>query len=1035
MAVDINAIYCDIDGAFASLAIRESRENRTFTKSERCALISKALSHLVDDDLVFDKNRFVLHALLSRCWQLNQSPQNCVDYHAFPNASKLMSTELYVSLIESLDLSYQFKKTLYGLPNEVVIRYSSAILECSPQFLVHVHVPILNIAKDQLKDNTLTFLKDMWRRYGCNISDPKTQISVFDETIKIFEGIFCNNSISSDSMIKALKESDDCVTGWAVHSDSEPRLYPFTTSQRERWAERYRLLSSPRKFLLETLSLVYSMLDVFTSDRQAQDYFSVAMEASMARLIRAIRELSAFDELKTENEVKRLLTYEEWMRNKPNRTARKAQLTYSLGLISLEADTAQLSSLRLATGVRNLHPLVQITRKIHSNLDIHKSLPMLLDGFRVSFEDTEECVSWLLDCIKHRRMGCMTFLKAIVDFIWMFVGRSDFDSDYFLSLVIEQGLSLDLYKSIDRLSKSYRSNSSKISNGRIKNTTALFLKLFSNLTTHQQQILRDYVVSHRDKALDITSPTFGNWDLWDYDFERRGRVVCNQLIAGDDEDSEILEAVMELSLISPYQTLDLLVMEAIRNKGQSSVIIHLISQALGSITSYKFHSTSPPLLIAVLQNRLQKINSNIVILSDQERKNLITFILGSITAELISKPEVIRDMVIPELEHTQNLPIMIGVLVGIIHDTTEEKTWLWQTKPFLMLILLGRILSARSKSVGALSVIENVERVLDFIIAQIKVAFETGKHWRQDDIDANAISMREFYKDSSCLSWSFHLRLYSLFDLLSKTFNFKLIPPPIPKPLYDFLSLSSEEFTATGSEFHSIISKIMLFLEACRIEDTWCTKFCEALVKSPSDFSVKRRNFLKLAPVAFCSILDTSTESEAIRLLTQLVKTLIGYGLLSASDLVSNCGVLVGELEVQDRLSLACIRFSMINILSGLSTLATAGGTRNMLQRHSINDLYITQNIIRSVKKMLSTSSSIILLVLVFHTTSTALACLGSLPRSEEQIYIFLLFIVENLTKDNGWTLKRETKEVVDDGLQNLNKDIRDNVARGLFGR
>lgn len=54
------------------------------------------------------------------------------------------------------------------------------------------------------------------------------------------------------------------------------------------------------------------------------------------------------------------------------------------------------------------------------------------------------------------------------------------------------------------------------------------------------------MVSNREKALDITSPTFGNWDLWDYDFERRGRVVCNQLVAGDDEDSEILEAVMEV---------------------------------------------------------------------------------------------------------------------------------------------------------------------------------------------------------------------------------------------------------------------------------------------------------------------------------------------------------------------------------------------------------------------------------------------------------------------------------------------------------
>ena len=47
-------------------------------------------------------------------------------------------------------------------------------------------------------------------------------------------------------MIKALKESGDYVTGWAVHSDSEPRLYQYTISQRERWAERHRLMSSPR---------------------------------------------------------------------------------------------------------------------------------------------------------------------------------------------------------------------------------------------------------------------------------------------------------------------------------------------------------------------------------------------------------------------------------------------------------------------------------------------------------------------------------------------------------------------------------------------------------------------------------------------------------------------------------------------------------------------------------------------------------------------------------------------------------------------
>ena len=107
-----------------------------------------------------------------------------------------------------------------------------------------------------------------------------------------------------------------------------------------------------KKFLLDALSLVHSMLDVFTSDHQAQDYFSVAMEGSMKRFIRAIRELSksndflrkqmlaepsfkwlkkslgAFDELKTENEVKGLLTYEEWIRNKPNRITRQVELSY-----------------------------------------------------------------------------------------------------------------------------------------------------------------------------------------------------------------------------------------------------------------------------------------------------------------------------------------------------------------------------------------------------------------------------------------------------------------------------------------------------------------------------------------------------------------------------------------------------------------------------------------------------------------------------------------------------------------------------------
>ncbi|KAI9299542.1 hypothetical protein BJ944DRAFT_245121, partial [Cunninghamella echinulata] len=101
---------------------------------------------------------------------------------------------------------------------------------------------------------------------------------------------------------------------------------------------------------------------------------------------------------------------------------------------------------------------------------------------------------------------------------------------------------------------------------------------------------------------DVAIPPVLN--LWDDDDEAELRKCCNQFVRNDNDqtleiDPKLLQQVVKLSALWPFEVLRRLVLLSLGNKGQYTVVVPILQQ-LGDLCMYRQHSNDKSLLARVI---------------------------------------------------------------------------------------------------------------------------------------------------------------------------------------------------------------------------------------------------------------------------------------------------------------------------------------------------------------------------------------------------------------------------------------------------
>ncbi|CAJ0767151.1 3215_t:CDS:10, partial [Entrophospora sp. SA101] len=449
----------------------------------------------------------------------------------------------------------------------------------------------------------------------------------------------------------------------------------------------------------------------------------------------------------------------------------------------------------------------------------------------------------------------------------------------------------------------------------------------------------------RPSSMNIKSPTFGSEKFWPFSLDDQLTIICNQLIAtskskeiidkADNIQAKMVDSLIITSVVSPYYTLHRLIGEVIHNKGQGIVILDIINQ-LGSLCWYNQASRSPAIIIQVLKDILSTIDESEDGLTHQEQKNLIDFIIqATMNKKNLKKPAI---------------ELKIGEI--------GESWWLIRAEPLLLLNHLIRLFDQRKLLLSSspsisITLVDDIHFLLKELLRLLTEYFiSLPQDYDQNEYHrSNVNSIKELYKDSKDYNWATQLYLYQFFEICSSCFGFDISKPAIPSLLFSFCNFSDKEYTESPSDEDNVkksgvtlsnqvkkMKQLILFLEACQVSSYWCEKFVLALNNNQNASKPYLRNlFRKVAPLAFCYVLANSVEEEAYVLLDTMIRKLIVYGIISASELLID--------ENNNNKELFEMAISEIDI-EGSSSFET------------INGLRVVQSIIKIIKKSFVTSST-----------------------------------------------------------------------------
>ncbi|CAG8631937.1 44997_t:CDS:10, partial [Gigaspora margarita] len=597
---------------------------------------------------------------------------------------------------------------------------------------------------------------------------------------------------------------------------------------------------------------------------------------------------------------------------------------------------------------------VTICRTVRANLTYDTSFALRIINSKLSSElspstmrpvrkDLEEYCQWVQESINLGLPGHISLLKLMIQYFDLFVGF-EYNVEQLAVMILEHGLCIELYQSVKRIVKVF------LSKGHNK---VVRIKTYFSF------------IHVRLPISACNSPTFDSWAIWSFDFEQRLTTICNQLVSSMDdvptkttEDQslgqsdplklQIVDSLILLSLISPYYVLHKLTWESIHNKGQWLIILDIMRN-IRSICWLRQTQKSPSLFIIVLKDILLQIDDGSVVLARQEQKNWNEFVVHAMLGNS-TKPAIEHSLT--EIGEWGNGDILIDIreyidncVLTYLHVSTLprfDSCWFMKSEPLSLLHGLAILFDQREALLIHMKTVDILYALLKEIMGLL-----TGY----------IMSIQGDYNQDE--------------------------KPSIPILLFSFCELPDQEFTIIDENETNVLGQektmkqLLLFLDACRISIDWCKKFSSSLnaVQSISK-PILRNIFWNIAPFSFCYILEKSVDEESRNILDVLLKNLISYGILSATEL------LLADIECNNISEGAISEFAIeektIKRKREDSTSLPSEEDDDHTHPEAINDIHITQNIINVLK---------------------------------ENLYIFLLTIVEMMEKTCIGALRKDEKE------------------------
>ncbi|CAG8496775.1 13220_t:CDS:10 [Ambispora gerdemannii] len=666
------------------------------------------------------------------------------------------------------------------------------------------------------------------------------------------------------------------------------------------------------------------------------------------------------------------------------------------------------------------------SRILQNSLD-YPPLPITSTTREYTKEELEVCRNWIIQCIRLRWPGYVSFFELLIQFVDLFAGKKEFTTIIeFKDLIIHHGLQLELYKSIKKLARIYTTNSAMLELNIMTDSVTLFITVLSSLSVHTRLVFRDLVFNDRPLNLEITAPTFNSWPIWPFEFTKRLTSVCNQIVSAivnvhrsssGDIGNGNMEEERDLSNIT--------------KSIQSGIIDSLIEE--GGFRSGGAISLLNQFREQEQKNYLEFVYYGVLLTDNSDNKTSIKLEptgIGEPDKKLIDIREYLVDCVIPFLRSPSTLPLQEGETVDPLHrhhnitldlsiailqkwfhssvissspQISPKPSWFLHERPFCLLSKLVLLLNLRRYRAKYGLTIKQIDEFYDVVKSVAGVIMGFGIRDNDEIIQMNMEDVHRFYKEYKELDWTVKLLLHPFMQFCIDIFGFGL-------------DLGNKNNTASLSATSMVkrIKQVIMFLEACRVSDEWLSVFCSSLNKSPHIPRTELRDlFLRIGPYAFCTVLSTSVEEESQRILTTFLKELISCGMISVNELlglrvVESTGSdqslaffeskVVDSLDMAERIQLACLRFTTLNVLSCLSKLCSTESSQNSpLQERGISDVWILQNIVKAIKTLVPTTSGLNYLVLAFTSIVYGLENLvnASLPKSEEILYICLFGVVE----------------------------------------
>ncbi|RHZ54749.1 hypothetical protein Glove_423g28 [Diversispora epigaea] len=423
---------------------------------------------------------------------------------------------------------------------------------------------------------------------------------------------------------------------------------------------------------------------------------------------------------------------------------------------------------------------------------------------------------------------------------------------------------------------------------------------------------------------------------------------------------------------------------------------------------------------------------------------------------LLDIREYITYCIVPYLQNSSNnnrgstLKLSLSTLSALFlpGESTmvlTDQHWFLKSKPFSLLHNITLLYDQRKNGYISITSFGLVYALLKEFIRLLTEYIESfHENLERDEIRKSiAGKIFDFYKKSLEYKWTTQLFLRPFTQICANIFGFNVGRPYIPSSLFSFCGISEQEFSkiedakvlVSGKATITIMNQVNLFLEACKLSIDWCHKFSKMLNDAESISKPNLRNiFRSSAPCSFCTVLSDSVKEESEILLNVLIRNLVSHGILSGAELLAIDeeyndidSLVVSELDIDERMLLCCARYSLINILSALRSLLIKASEKkgiheepeftieeeddfNYMSNQSINDVNIVQNIIHVTKNCFVTKTvTLNHLVLLFYTITQTLEILSNYQKLEENVYIFLLTIVEMIDKKfTGDTSKDE---------------------------